>query len=125
MRDAAWTAQQEVTAIPGLQLQAEPFSSGRRRDRVAFSTASTSPFTYSRGDHVVILLRAAALIRHRFCESEKNSPRTAASASTFVAGNTKPFSPWRTRSYFAPTRSLTATGQPHSIASFTTNPKGS
>src|SRR4029077_8155510 len=116
---------EELTTIPGMQLQDGGFCLGRPPGRAANSTASSSPFTYSRGDHVSILWRAATLIRSRILESEKNSRKTAAKASTFVAGNTKPFTLWRTRSYFAPTRSLTATGQPHTMTSFTTNPKGS
>src|ERR1017187_416873 len=89
-----------------------------------WSKASISPWIFSRSDQVSIRRSDASPIRWRSSLFPVAERSTCTSASTSPHGNTKPFS-GRTKSGPAPTRSLTATAQPHSIASFTTTPNGS
>src|SRR5580692_6048637 len=92
---------------------------------VANSTALTTPSTHSSGDHVSILRRAASPIRLLTELFGRYARKISARALISPQGNTNPFSPSRTRSDLAPTYSLTATGHPHNMASFTTNPNAS
>src|SRR5271166_3723007 len=87
--------------------------------------ASSVAVTYSFGDQVFILSRAADRKLARFERSERTRRRRALKAGTSPQGYINEGSTGVIRSRPAPTLSLAITGQPHSMASFTTTPNAS
>src|SRR5277367_653036 len=91
----------------------------------AYLMARTNISAFTSGVQVFIRSFAALPSCSSWDRSPSSDRRMLARVSISPQAKTRPVSPSRIKSYLAPTRSLTTAGQPHSIASFTTTPKGS
>ncbi len=100
-----------------------PPTACRTRDpRERCPIACTTPSAAASGEYAAMCAEARALIRSRRARSPASVPTRFASAATSPQGYVKPVSSSTTRSGAQPTWSLTITGRPQAMASFTTSP---